>query len=152
MVGRFMAQIDQRLALAFAVTVRPPAGSNGFDPAAYDEALAEAFTFELTNWGYVGAFLREQAASEGQDLDAFISERLDEMRQTLQPMPPGSPNEAAFAAISAMLADLDRPGVLRFSLATTAPRALEELFDDVSAAETLESDRLKIGVTYTPLP
>jgi hypothetical protein len=151
MTATFLGQLDQQLGLGFEVTASPEPGAAAVDPFAAEEALADAFVFELRDWGFLGAMMREQAAAEGQSLEAFIAEGQAEMREALAPMTPGSPAAAVHDAVSAMLADLDRPGVLRFSLASDRPRPLEDLFAALAVAETLDADGLTFAITYLPM-
>ncbi len=115
------------------MTGRPPEGADAVEPWAFDEMLSEAITFELTNWGFLGALLREQAAEEGLSVEAYIAESLEEMRESLEPMDEDSPNAAILAAVSAMLDDPDRPGVLRFVLTTDEPRPFDELSELIAS-------------------
>ena len=151
MTGTFLGQLDRQIGLSFEVTASPEPGATTVDPFAAEEILVDAFIFELTDWGFLAALMREQAAEEGQSLEAFIAEGQEEMRQALAPMTPGSPTAAVFDAVSAMLADLDRPGVLRFSLVSDRPRPLEELFEALAEAETLDADGSTFAITYLPM-
>ena len=151
MTGTFLGQLDRQIGLGFEVTASPEPGATTVDPFAAEEALADSFVFELMDWGYLGALMREQAAAEGQSLEAFIAEGQAEMREALAPMTPGSPAAAVHDAVAAMLADLDRPGVLRFSLVSDRPRPLEDLFEALAVAETLDADGLTFAITYLPM-
>ncbi len=151
MTAVFLGQLDRQLGLSFEVTASPPPGAASLDPFAAEEIAVDGFVFELADWGFLGAMMREQAAEEGQSLEAFIAEAEAEMREALAPMPPGSPAAAVHDAVVAMFADLDRPGVLRFSLVSDRPRPLEELFEALAEAETLEADGLSFAITYLPM-
>jgi|GEM_PF-2448669 len=146
-----LGQLDRQLALSFEVTASPPPGATSVDPFAADTTRVDAFVFELADWGFLGAMLRAQAAEEGQGFDAFIAEGKAEVRAALEPMTPGSPAAAVHDALSAMLDDLDRPGVLRFSLESDEALPLEALFEALAAAETLEGDGLRFSISYLPM-
>jgi hypothetical protein len=151
MTGMFLGQLDRQLGISFEVTVSPEPGAAAVDPFAAEEVLTNAFVFELRDWGFLGAMIREQAAEAGQSVEAFIAEGHAEMAEALAPMTPGSPAAAVHAAVGAMFADLDRPGVLRFSLASDEARPLEELFEALAEAETLDVDGLTFAITYLPM-
>ena len=151
MTGTFLGQLDRQIGLSFEVTASPPPGAATVDPFATEEIFVDAFVFELADWGFLAASMREQAAAEGQSQEVFIAEGLEEMRLALEPMAPGSPAAAVFDAVSAMLADLDRPGVLRFSLLSDEARPLEVLFEALAVAETLDADGLTFAITYLPM-
>jgi len=151
MTATFLGQLDRQLGLSFEVTASPPPGAVSLDPFAADEMLVDGFVFELADWGFLGVLLREQAAEEGQSFAAFIAEGKAEMREALEPMPPGSPAAAVHDAVVAMLDDLDRPGGLRVSLASDTARPLEDLFEALAAAEALAADGLRFAISYLPM-
>lgn len=151
MTATFLGQLDRQLGLSFEVTASPPPGTTSLDPFSADEILVDGFVFELADWGFLGVLLREQAAEEGQSFEDFIAEGRAELREALQPMAPGSPAAAVYDAVTAMLDDLDRPGVLRFSLVSDEPLPLEDLFEALAEAEALEADGLAFAITYQPM-
>ncbi len=152
MAARFLGQLDRQIGLALEVTARPPAGEAGEGAMAFDAMLAEAVRFQLTNWGYVGAFLRAQAESEGKSMDAYMAENLEDLRQSLEPLDEGTPAAAVYAALSAMLADPDQPGVLQVTLETDEPMGLDALLSELAEAERLDDPRLRFAITFTPTP
>lgn len=151
MTATMLGQIDRQLALSFEVTASPPPGASAVDPFSADLTHVDAFAFEVADWGFLGAMLREQAAEEGQSFEAFIAEGKAEVGAALEPMTPGSPAAAVHDAVEAMLDDLDRPGVLRFSLESDTTRPLEALFEALAEAETLEANGLRFSISYLPM-
>jgi hypothetical protein len=151
MTATMLGQLDRQFGLSFEVTASPPPGAEAVEPFAAAETYVDAFVFEFADWGFLGALMRAQAAEAGQDFVAFIAEGKAELRASLEPMPAGSPAAAVHDAVVAMLDDLDRPGVLRFSLESEMARPLEALFAALAEAETLEADGLSFAITYLPI-
>jgi hypothetical protein len=151
MTATMLGQLDRQFGLSFEVTASPPPGAEAVGSLTADDSLVDAFVFEFADWGFLGALMRAQAAEAGQDVAAFIAEGKAELRASLEPMPTGSPAAAVHDAVVAMLDDLDRPGVLRFSLASETARPLEALFAALAEAETLEADGLSFAITYRPM-
>jgi hypothetical protein len=149
MALRLLGQIDQQIGLSMEIIARPPEGVGTVDAMALDSMLSEAVTFELRNWGYIGAFLRAQAEDEGKSLEDFMAEGRAELRQLFEPMREGSPAAAAHAALSAMLDDMDGPGLLRLEMQTNEPRGLDVLLEELSEADSLEDERLDFSISYS---
>ena len=67
----------------------------------------------------------------------------------LAPLTPGSPREKLVSALSAKLDDLDRPGVVRLSIAAAAPSDFMSLFEAL-ATDAADPSQLAVDVQYQP--
>lgn len=152
MAARLLVQIDQQLGLSFEVTAKSNDSDDALALMTFEEMPSDGFALELIDWGFLGTLLEAQAAEAGMAQDAFLAEGIETLRAGLQPMEPDSPSQALFAAVSAMLADLDHPGVLRVAVTTNRPRPLEALFNALAEAASLDDGDLRLAITYDRLP
>ena len=150
MAGRFMVRLDGQFGFALEARVRPP--EDGLPMAlAFEDMLGEALEVELQDLGFLGALLREQAEEEGRSVEAMVAEALAELAELLEPMTPGGARAQLHAALSAMLTDLDHPGVLRLRLESDSPQGLDSLFEQLMG-DALETGELRYAVSYERLP
>ena len=150
MTGRFMVRLDGQFGFALEARVRPPEDDMPM-ALAFEDMLGEALEVELQDLGFLGVFLREQAAEEGRSVEAMVAEALAELAELLEPMTPGGARAQLYAAISAMLTDLDHPGVLRLRLESDSPQGLDSLFEQLMG-DALETGELRYAVSYERLP
>jgi hypothetical protein len=113
---------------------------------------AVAMSVELRNHGFLGAVAAMQAQQAGLDPAAFSRLMLDSFGVLLAPAPPGGARAKLLDALTkAAEIGLDRPGVLRVSVASQSGRGLEEIFEELKEA-AFDSDEVSVEVTFEPLP
>jgi hypothetical protein len=87
---------------------------------------AEAMTVELRNFGFLGAVAAMQAGQAGMEPAAFGRMMLNSLGVLLAPASPGGARAQLLDALTkAVDAGLERPGILRTSIASRSSRGLE---------------------------
>jgi hypothetical protein len=113
---------------------------------------AEAMTVELRNFGFLGAVAAMQAGQAGMEPAAFGRMMLNSLGVLLAPASPGGARAQLLDALTkAVDAGLERPGILRTSIASRSSRGLEEIFEELEEA-AFDSDEVSVEVTFEPLP
>ena len=140
--------LEGHLAFSVGAQVIWPEGAGAMGPMAVDAMQGEAIVLELHDMGFLGALFDEIAAESGQSRAEAIQGALDDLKSMLGPVPPGSAAQQFHDMVSARLADLSRPGVIRVSASAASPLPVETIVDSFGADAV--DPTITVEMSYTP--
>lgn len=146
---RFVLGLEGHLALSVGAQVIWPEGAGAMGPMAVDAMQGESFVIELHDMGFLGALFDEIAAESGQSPAEAIQGALDELKSMIGPVEAGSAVQQFYDMVSARLADLARPGVMRVSVNAASPLPVETLIGSLEAV-AIDPAVMTVDMSYTP--
>ena len=146
---RIALGLEGHLALSVGAQVIWPDNAGAMGPMAVDAVQGESFVIELHDTGFLGALFDEVAAESGQSPAEAIQGALDELKSMIGPVEAGSAVRQIYDMVSARLADLPRPGVMRVSVNAASPLPVETLINSLEA-EAVDPAVMTVEMSYTP--